>query len=107
MSRPVARPIAQAKLNEARRLAFQTFVGEELRAAREAANISQEAVAEQIGWTRSAWSKVEKGHVQIKLHDYMMAVEFLSEHMHQNPAVDLAKHLFRKIAMVYPRLVTK
>jgi transcriptional regulator with XRE-family HTH domain len=82
----------QATANKLRRAPTDTLVGEQLREWREAAGLSQEAVAEQIfGWGRDAMSKIESAKNSVYLHDYLLLCQFFREQApYGHPGVLLA-----------------
>jgi transcriptional regulator with XRE-family HTH domain len=81
---------------QARRRAFNQVVGEELRAARREAGITQADVAEIFGWTRDAISKIEAGVTSLSVLVYVTLVHFLRDFLPAHPAVPLARHMLRR-----------
>lgn len=75
--------------------ALLTRIGQEIRTAREAADLPQQAVADLFQWKRDAISKLERGLLNISLVDYLRLVDFLREFLPDHPAVPLAEHILR------------
>ena len=73
-------------------------VGKELRAAREAADLSQEILADTLDKGGRDWtSKLERGLINISLCDYLQVVDFLRETMPaDHPALPLVTHFKRR-----------
>jgi transcriptional regulator with XRE-family HTH domain len=73
-----------------------TVAGAELRAAREAAELSQQAISDLFGWNRDATSKLEAGSLNISLKDYLTLCQFMREFMDpDHPALALYTRLNR------------
>lgn len=69
---------------------FLKRLGIELREMREAADLSQEAVAAEIDLGKDSISKMESGIRQITLHDYLTLMNWYRDIYPENPAVKLA-----------------
>src|SRR4051794_29411344 len=67
-------------------------IREDLRAIREAARLSQEAIGEIFGWEKAAVSKIELGYNKVKLADFLRIVDFCREAIPNHPAVVLADY---------------
>lgn len=78
-----------------RRAATDSVIGEQIRAWREAAGLSQDEVAQYVfGWGRDAMSKIESGKNSLFLHDYMLMCHFFREVIPEgHPGVALADSL--------------
>ena len=82
-----------AQQDAARRAIFARRLGHEIRQYREAGGLSQDGLAELFGWSRSAISKIELGHRDIGLFDYLTVMQFLRDLDPDHPAVALAARL--------------
>lgn len=79
--------------DDAKHAAFCLKLGGELRAYRELAGLSQDAVAEVLGWGRDAISKIETGKNGLRLYDYLLLMEFLRDGSPGHPAHSLRERL--------------
>ena len=75
-------------------------VGAELRAARELAGLSQDQIAQLMGWHgRDTMSKMERGLLNISLAEFLRLIRFMDDHLPKShPAIALAKHYARLAA---------
>ena len=71
--------------------ALELTIRLDIRAMREAAGVSQYAIAELFGWERDAVSKLEVGRVRVKLDDYIRIAKFCRDAIPGHPAVALAE----------------
>jgi hypothetical protein len=67
-------------------------IRKDVRAIREAAGLSQEAIGDLFGWQKAAVSKVEKGYYRIRLSDYLRIVDFCRDAIPDHPALALADY---------------
>jgi len=72
---------------------FYARLGAELRQVREAAGLSQQAVADLYEWNRDAVSKFERGVRRMSLFDYLRFMDLMREQLPAHPAVPLADHM--------------
>ena len=79
-------------------------ISNDIRAIREAAGMTQAAVADIFGWERDAVSKIEAGKVRIRLIDYLAVVKFCRHAIPGHPAIALAEFYIpsRKVRPVVP-----
>jgi transcriptional regulator with XRE-family HTH domain len=90
------------KRDAARRASFAQRVGRELRLLREAAGLSQAAVADTFDWQKAAMSKIETGARPIALFEYLRLMQFYGEIEPGHPAVALAARLLPGIPPIQP-----
>lgn len=69
---------------------FLDRVGADLRDMRMASGLSQEDIADYMGWKRDAISKVENGRNQLSVYDYLTLMRFFREIEPNHPALPLA-----------------
>ena len=62
-----------------RRQAALERMGKDIRGLREAAELSQQEIADLFGWTRDSISKVERGITDLALVDYLVIMSFVRE----------------------------
>lgn len=74
-------------------------LGAEIREARLAANMTQESLADVLGWGKDAVSKLERGLLDIKLRDYLTLVSTLALFLpRDHPGRALVEHVrFRSL----------
>lgn len=76
-------------------------VGKDIRTAREAAGLTQEALAELFDNGRDWLSKAERGVINISVVDYLELVDYLRQEMPpDHPAVALVTYFKRRRARV-------
>jgi transcriptional regulator with XRE-family HTH domain len=78
--------------------AILLVAGKDMRAAREAANVSQELVAGLLSKAGRDWtSKFERGEINVSLCDYLELVEYLRDTLPpEHPALALVTYFKRR-----------
>lgn len=73
---------------------FLDRLGEEIREYRDAAGLSGQVVADFMDWSRDAIAKIENGHNNMTVYDYLRLVDFLREVIPEDhPALALRDRL--------------
>jgi predicted XRE-type DNA-binding protein len=72
-------------LTAKRQATLRRRIGEQLRTAREASDVTQAQIDDLFGWRRDMMSKVEAGKVNLSTADYLIIVDHLREHMPEAP----------------------
>jgi transcriptional regulator with XRE-family HTH domain len=73
------------------------IVGQELREAREALGLPQQAIAKLFGEGRDSISKLERGEYEIPLTKYLEIVRYLEETLpNDHPAIALANRYYTR-----------
>jgi transcriptional regulator with XRE-family HTH domain len=60
-------------------------IGADIRQAREAAGLPQQAIANLFGWTRDAISKMERGINDTEVYDVVIIMDYLREYSESHP----------------------